>query len=136
MLSSKHNLTQPLLGPSLGDTGQAVSGPTANAQSQSVDPSSSGYYNYASYPAYPSYDYDAVYAATTQEERQDIGLFGGVGAGVILTAVAAAFLGSLLAPTITAGVGRVMDMEFRLPELPIRALRYGEMLYSLLIIFI
>ena len=68
-----------------------------------------------------------MYAATSQEDRQDIGLFGGVGAGVILTAFAAAFLGSLLAPAISVGVGRVMSMEFRLPELPFRALRYGKM---------
>ena len=88
----------------------------------------SGYYNGAPYPSsYPSYDYDAVYAATSQEDRQDIGVFGGVGAGIILTAFAAAFLGSLLAPAISVGVGRVMSMEFRLPELPFRALRYGKM---------
>ena len=108
----------------MGDTAQPLASPTAGAQSQSIDPSSSGYYNYA---AYPSYDYDAVYAATSEEDRQDIGLFGGVGAGVILTAVAAAFFGSLLAPAISSGVGRVMDMEFRLPELPFRRLRYGKL---------
>ena len=68
-----------------------------------------------------------MYAATSQE-RPDIGLFGGVGAGVILTALVAAFLGSLLAPAITGGVGRVMNMEFRLPELPFRALRYGKLI--------
>ena len=88
------------------------------------------YYNYGSYPSY-DYDYDAVYPATSQGDRQDIGLFGGLGAGVIATAVAAAFIGSMLAPAISAGVGRVFsisNMEFKLPELPFRALRYGELL--------
>ena len=69
-----------------------------------------------------------MYAANSEKDRQDIGLFGGVGAGVILTALAAAFLGSLIAPAISVGVGRVMNMEFRLPELPFRALRYGKLI--------
>ena len=73
-----------------------------------------------------------MYAATSQEDRQDIGLFGGVGAGVILTAFAAAFLGSLIAPAISVGVGRVMNLEFRLPELPFRALRYGTLILMLI----
>ena len=109
-------------GSTQGDTAQADTSPAAQVQTGlTPDP---GYY----YPSsYPSYDYDAVYAATSQEDRQDIGLVGGVGAGVILTAFAAAFLGSLLAPAFTVGVGRVMSMEFRLPELPFRALRYGKM---------
>ena len=68
-----------------------------------------------------------MYAATTQEDRQDIGLFGGVGTGVILSALAAAFLGSLLARAISGGVGQVTNMEFRLPDLPFRALRYGKL---------
>eukprot|EP00091_Calanus_sinicus_P016901 TRINITY_DN36543_c0_g1_i1.p1 TRINITY_DN36543_c0_g1~~TRINITY_DN36543_c0_g1_i1.p1 ORF type:complete len:164 (-),score=28.27 TRINITY_DN36543_c0_g1_i1:104-595(-) len=112
-------LTLGVLGSSRGATAQsdANAEPEVHTASLSPDPG----YNYASYP---SYDYDAVYAATSQEDRQDIGLYGGVGAGVILTAVAAAFLGSLLAPAISVGVGRVMSMEFRLPELPFRALRY------------
>ena len=87
-------------------------------------------YNYAPsapYPAYPTYDYDSVYGPSSEEDRQDFGLFGGVGAGVLISAVAAAFFGSLLAPAISAGVGRVMNMEFMLPELPFRALRYGEL---------
>ena len=73
-----------------------------------------------------------MYAATSQEDRQDIGLFSGVGAGVILKASAAAFLGSLIAPAISVGVGRVMNMEFRLPELPFRALRYGKLILMLI----
>ena len=68
-----------------------------------------------------------MYAATSQD-RQDVSLFGGVGAGVLLTAFAAAFLGSLLPPAISVGVGRVMNIEFRLPELPFRALRYGKLI--------
>ena len=55
-----------------------------------------------------------------------------VGAGVILTALAAAFMGSLIAPAISGGVRRVMNMEFRLPELPFRALRYGTMILKLI----
>ena len=73
-----------------------------------------------------------MYAATGQEDRQDINLFSGVGAGVILRAFAAAFLGSLIAPAISVGVGRVMNMEFRLPELPFRALRYGKLILILI----
>ena len=94
-----------------GDTAQEDASPPANVKSESLYPDW-GYYNDAPYPSYPSYDYDAVYAATTQEDRQDIGLFGGVGTGFMLTALAAAFLGSLLAPAISGGV---MNMEFRLP---------------------
>merc|ERR1712123_293549 len=86
-----------------------ASNPSAELQVESLDPDT-GYYNYGSYP---SYDYDAVYPATSQEDRQDIGVFSGVGAGVIAAAVAAAFIGSLLAPAISAGVGRVFTMEFQ-----------------------
>ena len=103
-----------------------ASNPSAELQVESLEPDP-GYYNYGSYP---SYDYDAVYPATaSQGDRQDIGLFGGLGAGVIAAAVAAAFIGSMLAPAISAGVGRVFsisNMEFKLPELPFRALRYGK----------
>ena len=102
-----------------------ASNPSAELQVESLDPEP-GYYSYGSYP---SYDYDAVYPATSQEDRQDIGVFSGVGAGVIAAAVAAAFIGSMLAPAISAGVGRVFsisNMEFKLPELPFRALRYGK----------
>ena len=112
-----------LAGSTQGGTVQADASPAAAVQTESLSPDS-GYNNY---PSYPSYDYDGVYAATSEEDRQDIGLFGGVGAGVILTAFAAAFLGSLIAPAISVGVGRVMNMEFRLPELPFRALRYGKL---------
>ena len=80
----------------------------------------------SSYPTYPVYDYDEVYGLDSQDERQDIGLLGGVGIGVIVTSVVAAFFGSLLAPAISAGVSRVMNMEFSLPELPFRTLAYGK----------
>ena len=114
-------------GSTQGDTIQADASPPSQVQAESLSPDS-GYYNYAPYPSsYPCYDYDDVYAATSQD-RQDVGLLGGVGAGVILTAFAAAFLGSLIAPAISVGVGRVMNMEFRLPELPFRALRYGKLI--------
>ena len=41
-------------------------------------------------------------------------------------------LGSLLALAISVGVGRIMNMEFRLPELPFRALRYGKLILMLI----
>jgi len=71
--------------------------------------------------SYPTYDYDTVYPPTAQAERQDISV---LGAPVLFMAAAAAFLGSLIAPAISTGVGRVLTMEFKLPELPFRALRY------------
>ena len=73
--------------------------------------------------SYPTYDYDTVYPPPTPAERQDISV---LGAPVLFMAAAAAFLGSLIAPAISTGVGRVLTMEFKLPELPFRALRYGE----------
>jgi hypothetical protein len=40
----------------------------------------------------------------------------------------AVFLGSLIAPVISVGVALVMNMEFRLPDLPFRALEYGKLI--------
>ena len=67
-----------------------------------------------------------------QARRADsiLGVIGAVGVVVIelliFTAVAAAIIGSLIAPAISAGVGRVFNMDFELPELPFRAVRYGK----------
>ena len=50
---------------------------------------------------------------------------------LLFTAVAAAIIGSLIVPAISTGVGRVFNMEFELPELPFRAVRYGKQISPL-----
>ena len=69
---------------------------------------------YQQYPAdvntYPSasgfYDpYATVDASLTQEQdRQDVGILGGLTIGVVITVFLAALLGSIVAPALTAGL--------------------------------
>ena len=70
---------------------------------------------YQQYPAdgssYPTtgtgfYDpYAVVDASLTQEQdRQDVGILGGLTVGVIITVFLAALLGSIVAPALTAGL--------------------------------
>merc|ERR1712223_377800 len=63
--------------------------------------------------AYPNYDYDAGYSSLLQgeEDRQDVGLLGGVSLAVVGTAFAAALLGALVVPVLNAGMTRLMELE-------------------------
>merc|ERR1712079_189263 len=68
--------------------------------------------------AHPNYDYDAGYSGLLQgeEDRQDVGLLGGVSLAVVGTAFAAALLGALVVPVLNAGMTRLMELEIQLPE--------------------
>merc|ERR1712244_37093 len=81
-----------------------------------MGPSSSAFYN--SDP-YAGYDYDAGYSSLLQDEedRQDVGLIGDLSLAVFATVFLAALLGALVAPALSAGVSRVMDLEIEIPEI-------------------
>merc|ERR1711877_104813 len=68
--------------------------------------------------AYSNYDYDVGYSGLLQgeEERQDVGLLGGVSLAVVGTAFAAALLGALVVPVLNAGMTRLMELEIQMPE--------------------
>merc|ERR1712079_324958 len=64
---------------------------------------------------YPNYDYDPL--PQGEEDRQDVGFVGGVSVAVLVTVFLAALLGALVAPALTAGMTRVMDLEIEIPEI-------------------
>merc|ERR1712156_738537 len=68
--------------------------------------------------AYPNYDYEVSYSSSLQgeEDRQDVGLVGGVSLVVIGTAFAAALLGALVVPVLNAGMTRLMEFQIEFPE--------------------
>ena len=68
--------------------------------------------------AYPNYDYEASYSTFLQgeEDRQDVGLLGGVSLAVIGTVFTAALLGALVVPAFNAGMNRLMELEIEFPE--------------------
>merc|ERR1719320_1639828 len=87
---------------------------------------------YSSYPSGGGYDYEG-YPALSQgeQDRTDIlstGVFGGITVAMFLTAFAAALLGALVAPLLTAGVTRIS--EITLPELPKEAVEEVRALES------
>merc|ERR1719320_2195748 len=87
---------------------------------------------YSSYPSGGGYDYEG-YPALSQgeQDRTDIlstGVFGGITVAMFLTAFAAALLGALVAPLLTAGVTRISEIE--LPELPKEAVEEVRALES------
>merc|ERR1712154_601078 len=107
-----------IIGSALCDT-NLISAPSSPQFSSipSSDPSSpSSFYN--SDP-YAGYDYDAGYTSLLQDEedRQDVGLIGDLSLAVIATVFLAALLGALVAPALSAGVSRVMDLEIEIPEI-------------------
>merc|ERR1711887_404646 len=109
-----------------GDT-TGLSSPSLTSP-QAVD--NSLYYN--SYPSGGGYDYEG-YSVLGQgdQDRTDIlstGLFGGITVAMFLTAFAAALLGALVAPLLTAGVNRIS--EIALPELPKEAVEEVRALES------
>merc|ERR1711915_586386 len=109
MQSNQAILLTSILGLVTGDTGSAFSSPVAH-DFQSVS-SSDDVYNNVETSAwnYPNYDYDPL--PQGEEDRQDIGFVGGVSVAVLVTVFLAALLGALVAPALTAGVTRVMDLE-------------------------
>merc|ERR1711915_994889 len=115
MQSNQAILFTSLLGLVTGDTGSAFSSPVAHEfQSPS---SSEDLYNNVETSAwnYPNYDYDPL--PQGEEDRQDVGFVGGVSVAVLVTVFLAALLGALVAPALTAGVTRVMDLEIEIPEI-------------------
>merc|ERR1712203_1172136 len=100
---------------------------------QAVD--NSLYYN--SYPSGGGYDYEG-YPVLSQgdQDRTDIlstGVFGGITVAMFLTAFAAALLGALGGPLLTAGVNRISEIELpeiTLPELPKEAVEEVRALES------
>ena len=68
---------------------------------------------------YAGYDYGAGYTSFLQgeEDRQDVGLLGGLSVAVIGTVFLAALLGALVAPALSEGMARVMDLEIDIPEI-------------------
>merc|ERR1711909_40871 len=95
-----------IIGSALCDT-NLISAPSSPQFSSipSSDSSSSSSSFYNSDP-YAGYDYDAGYTSLLQgeEDRQDVGFL-------------AALLGALVAPALSAGVSRVMDLEIEIPEI-------------------
>jgi len=93
-----------------------VSSPSAPVFSSSQSLDTSGYYNT---DPYAGYDYDGGYSVGIdgEEDRQDVALLGGLSLGVIGTVFFAALLGALVAPALSAGVTRIMDLEIELPEI-------------------
>merc|ERR1712156_395921 len=115
MKSNQAILLTSLLGLVTGDTGSAFSSPVAHEfQSPS---SSEDVYNNVEPSAwnYPNYDYDPL--PQVEEDRQDVGFVGGVSVAVLVTVFLAALLGALVAPELTAGMTRVMDLEIEIPEI-------------------
>merc|ERR1712013_618010 len=108
-----------IIGSALCDTNllSAPSSPQFSSIPTSDSPSSSSSF-YNSDP-YAGYDYDAGYTSLLQgeEDRQDVGVLGGISLAVLVTVFLAALLGALVAPALTAGVSRVMDLEIEIPEI-------------------
>merc|ERR1712109_119603 len=115
MQSNQAILLTSLLGLVTGDTGSAFSSPVAH-EFQSASSSEDVYGNVeTSAWNYPNYDYDPL--PQVEEDRQDVGFVGGVSVAVLVTVFLAALLGALVAPALTAGVTRVMDLEIEIPEI-------------------
>merc|ERR1712212_544791 len=108
-----------IIGSALCDT-NLISAPSSPQFSSipSSDLSSSSSSFYSSDP-YAGYDYDAGYTSLLQgeEDRQDVGFLGGISLAVLVTVFFAALLGALVAPALSAGVSRVMDLEIEIPEI-------------------
>merc|ERR1712156_357758 len=115
MQSNQAILFTSLLGLVTGDIGSAFSSPVAHEfQSPS---SSEEVYNNVETSAwnYPNYDYGLL--PQGEEDRQDVGSIGGVSVAVLVTVFLAALLGALVAPALSAGMTRVMDLEIEIPEI-------------------
>merc|ERR1712083_766424 len=108
-----------IIGSALCDT-NLISAPSSpqfsSIPSSDLSSSSSSFYN--SDP-YAGYDYDAGYTSLLQgeEDRQDVGFLGGISLAVLVTVFFAALLGALVAPALSAGVSRVMDLEIEIPKI-------------------
>merc|ERR1712083_1031229 len=105
-----------IIGSALCDT-NLISAPSSPQFSSipTSDLSSSSSSFYSSDP-YAGYDYDAGYTSLLQgeEDRQDVGFLGGISLAVLVTVFFAALL---VAPALSAGVSRVMDLEIEIPEI-------------------
>merc|ERR1712212_1178315 len=108
-----------IIGSALCDTNliSASSSPQfSSIPSSDLSSSSSSFY---SSDPYAGDDYDAGYTSLLQgeEDRQDVGFLGGISLAVLVTVFFAALFGALVAPALSAGVSRVMDLEIEIPEI-------------------